>query len=201
MRYPKELQQRIQSVGELVAEVERTADPAAKAASKNLVQLLMEMHAAAMERMMELVFQLGDPGERTIDKFGSDPLVSSLLVLHGLHPDDLEARVVRAVEQLRPQIRKQGAELELAGIAESSVRLKVRIEGHACGSTAKTIQSKIEGAIYDAAPDVTSLSIEGLEEPAASGFVALDKLMTATVPAPVLSGAAVNEADGAARGD
>jgi hypothetical protein len=35
--------------------------------------------------------------------------------------------------------------------------------------------------MYDAAPDLTSLVIEGLEEKPASGFVALDKLMS--VPA------------------
>ena len=32
--------------------------------------------------------------------------------------------------------------------------------------------------MYDAAPDLTSLLIEGLDEKPASGFVALDKLMT-----------------------
>jgi hypothetical protein len=31
--------------------------------------------------------------------------------------------------------------------------------------------------MYDAAPDLTSLVIEGFEEKPASGFVALDKLM------------------------
>jgi len=35
--------------------------------------------------------------------------------------------------------------------------------------------------MYDAAPDLTSLVIEGLEEKPASGFVALDKLMSGAV--------------------
>ena len=38
--------------------------------------------------------------------------------------------------------------------------------------------------MYDAAPDLTSLVIEGFEEKPASGFVALDKLMARHQPDP-----------------
>jgi hypothetical protein len=58
----------------------------------------------------------------------------------------------------------------------------------------KPCRADLEGAIYDAAPDLTSLAIEGLEEKSASGFVALDKLMTA--PAlPIRSCAGIQGAD------
>jgi hypothetical protein len=39
--------------------------------------------------------------------------------------------------------------------------------------------------MYDAAPDMASLIIEGLEEKPASGFVALDKLSGSLKPRPV----------------
>ncbi len=42
----------------------------------------------------------------------------------------------------------------------------LRVEGHACGSTSRTVQATVEEAIYEAAPDLTSLVVEGLEEPA-----------------------------------
>ena len=35
----------------------------------------------------------------------------------------------------------------------------------------------VESGIYELAPDVTSLEILGLEEPSASGFVALESLL------------------------
>jgi hypothetical protein len=53
----------------------------------------------------------------------------------------------------------------------------VETGSHTCGSTAKTVQAMLEGAMYEAAPDMTSLVIEGLEEKPANGFVGLDKLM------------------------
>jgi hypothetical protein len=42
--------------------------------------------------------------------------------------------------------------------------------------------------LYDAAPDLTSLTIEGFEAKPTSGFVALDKLMGGTAGLPVTLG-------------
>jgi hypothetical protein len=64
----------------------------------------------------------------------------------------------------------------------------VETGSHTCGSTAKAVQATLEGALYDAAPDLTSLAIEGFEEKPTSGFVALDKLMGGTAGSPVALG-------------
>ena len=74
-------------------------------------------------------------------------------------------------------MRKQGCEVELLGVNEGAIRVRVETGSHTCGSTGKTVQATIEGAIYDAAPDLTSLIVEGFEEKPSAGFVALDKLM------------------------
>ncbi|HST11169.1 MAG TPA: hypothetical protein VLL05_12400, partial [Terriglobales bacterium] len=115
-----------------------------------------------------------------------DPLVSSLLVLYGLHPDDLQTRVERKLKQIVSQLHKMGAEASLVDVIDGNVRLRASVNTHSCGSTARTVQTTLEEAIYEAAPDLSSLNIEGLEEPAASGFVAVEKLLGgyATAPAP-----------------
>ena len=66
----KDFQQRVQRIGELVQELEAIADPAVRAAAKELVQLLMDLHGAALERMLEIVFQSSDGGTRVIDELG-----------------------------------------------------------------------------------------------------------------------------------
>jgi Fe-S cluster biogenesis protein NfuA len=173
----RDFREDMQRIGGLVQEIESIADPAVRAATKNLVQSLMDLHGAALERALDLVAEAGEPGMAVIDRLGRDSLVSSLLILYGLHPEDLETRVVKAVDKVRPQLRKQGCELDLLGVHDGDIRLRVETGSHTCGSTAKTVQATLEGAMYDAAPDLTSLAIEGLEEKPASGFVALDKLM------------------------
>jgi Fe-S cluster biogenesis protein NfuA len=81
---------------------------------------------------------------------------------------------------VRPSLRKQGCELELVSAANGAIRLRVESGSRTCGSTAKTVQATLEGAMYDAAPDLVSLVVEGLEAKPASGFIALDKLMGAS---------------------
>jgi Fe-S cluster biogenesis protein NfuA len=173
----KDLRERVQRIGDLVQEIDAIADPALRANTKELVQSLLDLHCAALERAMEIIADAGDLGISLIDKLGRDPMVSNVLVLYGLHPEELDARVLQAIERAKPSLRKQGCEVELLGLSEGVVRLRVQLGEHTCGSTAKTVQATLEGTIYDAAPDIVSLTIEGLDGKAASGFVALDKLI------------------------
>ncbi len=173
----KDFREDMQRIGGLVQEIESIADPAVRATTKNLMQSLMDLHGAALEKALDIVAEAGEPGMNIIDRLGRDSLVSSVLILYGLHPEDIETRVVKAVERVRPQLRKQGCEVELLGTENGAIRLRVETGSHTCGSTAKTLQSSLEGAMYDAAPDLISLTIEGFEEKPGTGFVALDKLV------------------------
>jgi Fe-S cluster biogenesis protein NfuA len=183
----KDFQIKVQRIGELVGELENIADPEARAGAKALVQLILDLHATGLERVMEIVAQNGDVGQQAIDGLGRDPLVSSLLVLYGLHPLDLESRVEQAVEKVRPQVRKGGGELELLSMDGGVVRLHLQVTGHGCASTGKTLKAMVEDALYATAPDMSRLQIEGLEEQSASGFVPLGKLGGVIAAAPVMS--------------
>jgi Fe-S cluster biogenesis protein NfuA len=173
----KDFQARVQKIGGLVQDLETIADPASRAAAKDLVQLLMDLHGAGLERMLEIVFQSGEPGARIIEDLGQDPLVGSLLVLYGIHPDDLHTRVERKLKQIVSKLHKMGAEASLVSVQDGHVRVQATVHGHSCGSTAGNVRTLIEEAIYEAAPDLSSVAVEGLEEPSSSGFVGLEKLM------------------------
>lgn len=173
----RELQRRMQRVSGLVQEIEQFTDPAARAKAKELMQAVMDLHSSGLERVMEIVFNSGEPGARIIAEMSKDPLVSSLLVLYGLHPDELATRVTRAIESLGRDLRVQSCNLELLDIHGSEVRVRITPGPHTCGSTSRQLRTTVEDAICGAAPDVTSLVIEGLDGQAASGFVSLDKLL------------------------
>jgi Fe-S cluster biogenesis protein NfuA len=177
----KDFRERVQQMATLAADLENISDDKIRASAKELIHLLMELHGAGLERIMETVFSAGQPGAAMIDKLSSEPLVSSLLVLHGLHPDDFETRVTNAVETLRPRLRKQDVEVELLEVSEAAVRVRVASSAHACGSTTNTLRTSVEEAIYEAAPEVGSLVIEGLVEKSASGFVSLDALVSGAI--------------------
>jgi hypothetical protein len=173
----KDFRDRLQEIGKLISGLDELTDKKAQASARELTQLIMEIHGAGLEKMMEIIFAQGSGGAETIDKLSQDPMVSSLLVLHGLHPDDLATRVARAVERLAAKLRKQEVEVHLIGIEGDAVRLNARTSAHACGSTAATVRSEIEDAIYAAAPEIGSLTVEGLEPKAANGFVNIEQLI------------------------
>ncbi len=185
MAESKDFREEMQRIGGLVEEMESIADPAVRAATKSLVKSLMDLHGAALEKALDIVAEAGEPGMAIIDRLGRDSLVSSLLILYNLHPEVIEIRVAKAVEKIRPQLRKQGCEVELLGASGGAIHLRVETGSHTCGSTAKTMQASLQGAMYDAAPDLESLVIEGLEEKPSSGFVGLDKLMGGAMSAQV----------------
>jgi Fe-S cluster biogenesis protein NfuA len=81
------------------------------------------------------------------------------------------------MEQIASKLHKMGAEAKLVSVNGGDVRVRVRIEGHGCGSTSRTVQSTVEEAIYEAAPDLTSLVVEGLDEPTEPVFISVDKLL------------------------
>lgn len=183
MAEDKDFQSRVQKIGSLVHDLETIADPASRTAAQELVQLLMDLHGTGLERIMEIVFASGEGGAQIIDDLGQDQLVSSLLVLYGLHPDDLQTRVERKLKQMVSKLHKMGAEASLVSVSEGQIHVRASVNGHSCGSTARTVQTTLEDALYEAAPDMNSLVIEGLEEPAAHGFVAVETLL-GSVPNP-----------------
>src|SRR5215208_581160 len=102
----KEFQQRLQKIEGLVQTIESAADPHVRASAIELMQALMEVHGAGIERMMEIVFERA--GSDIIDQFGEDDLVASLLLLYGLHPLDVESRVLQGLDKVRPYLRSHG---------------------------------------------------------------------------------------------
>ena len=172
-----EFHEQVRQLGRLVAQFEQLPDSAAKTAGKELLQLLMDVHGRGLERAIEIVFDAGNFAPGIIDKLGQDPIVGNLLLLYSLHPDELETRVNKAVERMRPRLRKLSCTVELERVQESSVRVRLTTSGHNCGSSAGDLRSIVENGMYEFAPDVTSLEIVGWEEPRPAGFVSLESLL------------------------
>ena len=151
----------IEKIEELVQTIESLPDPTARASALGLVQALMDFHGEALDRLMEIVASQGEPGYSIFDKFGGDELVSNLLLLYGLHPLPLETRVLQALEKVKPHLASHGGDVELLGINEGVVRLRLHGSCKGCPSSAETLKLAIEAAINAAAPDVVSIKAEG----------------------------------------
>ena len=154
-----QFQKELGRIEELINALSAAADSAVAAQARELVQALLELHGVTLERTLEIVHE-NDP--TLVDKLADDPLVSNLLILHGLHPLDLEARVRGALEKVKPRLGLHGGSVEVVGVTPEG-GIKLRLEGNCngCPSSRITLKSSIEEAIYAAAPDVTGLEVEG----------------------------------------
>lgn len=179
-REDREMHQKMQALDELISDFQRNADPAAQAAMKQIVQTLLEFHAIAVQRILQRLSEAGQAGNEMVAALAADKLISSLLLLHDLHPDDLTTRVRRAIERVQPYLASHGGHAELLSVnPDGTVQLRLEGSCHGCPSSRVTLQSTIEQEICDAAPEVTSILVDGLvEEPAAapSGFVPVGRL-------------------------
>jgi Fe-S cluster biogenesis protein NfuA len=118
------------------------------------VQALVELYGEALSRLLAGV----DPTQ--------DELLSHLLLVHDLHPVDVETRVRQALEEVRPYLGSHGGGVELLGVEEGVARLRLDGTCNGCPSSAVTLRNAIEAAVLKAAPDVERIEAEGAAEPA-----------------------------------
>jgi Fe-S cluster biogenesis protein NfuA len=171
---------RIQRVESLVRELERSTDAATKERAQEIIGTVVELHGAALERMLEALARAGAAGRALIDSLAEDELVSSVLLLHGIHPLDLETRVRQALENVRPLLRSHGGNVELLGLSAGVVRLRMLGSCDGCPSSELTLKSAIEEAIFERAPDVTGIELEGAS---GNGHTPPDGLVQIALPA------------------
>jgi len=163
-------------VEELIASVEDWPDATSRETALELVQTLMDFHGAAIGRMMDLTADAGVAGYSIFKEFERNDLVASLLLLYGLHPLDVSERVTKAIEKVRPSLNLHEGDVELLGVADGVVSLRLKGSCDGCPSSALTLKHTIEEAIYAAAPDVTSIEVHGVETvPDSNGFVQIEK--------------------------
>jgi Fe-S cluster biogenesis protein NfuA len=141
----------------LLDELHATAEPSSWARAEEVLALVTELYGAGLARIVEFV------DDATMARLLSDELVASLLVLHGLHPDDLAARVEQALEEVRPYLAAHSGDVELIGVDDELSAVCIRLLGscHGCPSSSITLKLAVEKAIMEAAPEVTRIVVEG----------------------------------------
>src|SRR4051794_367861 len=101
---PRAFQARLERLDGLLREVERVADPAVQARTREIVQALLDLHGTGLERLLEHIDAASEAGPPLIDACARDDVVGGLLLLHGLHPLGVEERVRQALEKVRPYL-------------------------------------------------------------------------------------------------
>jgi len=145
-----ELRVRIERVEAALGAVEDT--PRAVEA----LRAVIELYGEALRRVLELT----DASERLAD----DELIAHLLLIHDLHPLTVEARIMNALEEVRPYLGTHGGDVELLAVEDGVALVRLNGTCDGCPSSAITLKRSIEAAILRAAPELERVEAAGLDE-------------------------------------
>jgi Fe-S cluster biogenesis protein NfuA/nitrite reductase/ring-hydroxylating ferredoxin subunit len=159
---------RVQQVGDqiemLLARLRASSAETAETAEE-LVGLLVGLYGDGLGRVVAAMAGQGAAGAATLRELADDPLVGSLLLLHDLHPLDVDARIQRALDRVRPYLGSHAGGVQYLGVTDGVARLRLEGSCHGCPSSTVTVQLAIEGAVTDAAPEVREVVVEGMTAP------------------------------------
>jgi Fe-S cluster biogenesis protein NfuA len=158
--------ERMRRIESLVAELEECADPATQAKSRALVQAVLELHGAGLARLLQVASEHGEAGRALAESFLRDELLSSLLLLHDLHPHDLATRAGAALDRVRAQLGAQGCKVELIEAGGGVVRVRMERTTRTHGSSMETLRAVVLEALSAAAPDAEAIEVEAAIEQA-----------------------------------
>jgi Fe-S cluster biogenesis protein NfuA/nitrite reductase/ring-hydroxylating ferredoxin subunit len=167
----QELRERARRLETRLEEIEAFADPECRAKSVAAIQALLVFYGDGLERIVEIIV-LRDPG--LLDLLVEDEMVSHLLLLHGLHPLDLDTRLAKALDQVRPYLQSHGGDVELLGVEEGIARLRLQGSCSGCPSSTMTLKLAVEDAIRTFAPELDGIEAVNAAQPVGqSGYVPL----------------------------
>ena len=173
----------------------------ARGRAEDLVREVTDLYGAGLARILEILDDRGQLDRATLDALTADELVSGLLVIHGLHPQDTQTRVAAALDGVRPYLGSHGGDVELLDVSgEGVVRLKLLGTCQGCPSSSVTLKFAVEEAIESAAPEVTAIEVvEAESRPAVPAVIPVDALLV-RLNSPDHAGASAGASPGAGAG-
>lgn len=141
------------------------------AALAQLEQLVTTLEREGDERallLLQLVDAVHRPAlARVADGDLDHPLVHALLGMYGLEPVEPELLAEEALDTVRPYIESHGGEVELLGVEDGTVRIRLRGACVGCAGSAMTLRRGIEEALREHFPGFREVVAE---EDAISGI-------------------------------
>ncbi|MDQ2835998.1 MAG: NifU family protein [Actinomycetota bacterium] len=164
---------------EALIEASAAGGPASRTRAEDLVSCVSSLYGAGLGRLLEVIDDAGHLDQPVLDAIADDELLSGLLLVHDLHPYDVETRIARALDTVRPYLGTHGGDVELLGIdSEGVVRLRLLGSCDGCPSSSATLELAVEGAVQAAAPEMTRIEVAASAAKASpvGGVIGIDAL-------------------------
>ena len=155
----------------LLADAEAACGPAAWPRVEALVTGLVELYGNGLARLLAVARAAAQDPSALDGGLVGDEVVSSLLLLHDLHPLALEQRIERALERVRSEVPNAGA-LSLVAVTDGVAKLRAA-QAEAPLPTTHVVARAIERE----APELAGVQIDGAPPARADGLVPVERLV------------------------
>lgn len=163
----------IDQIESLVHQAEAIDDPDARSTALELSQAILRFHQSALGRMLDFISARDSDGE-ILSRIAQDELTSSLLLVHDLHPEPVATRVERAITRLDDVYRALGSRISLASMSGGVVY--VNFDSSRTWPGPQT-RAAIEKVLFQAAPEIEQVVIEGLKEETSPDFIPVSAIL------------------------
>src|SRR5215210_6076513 len=163
---PPEFQHLLEWLGTGLERMEGIEDQQTREEVFALLEGIDVLHRQALGRLLALTGNLG--GQGLVERVAQDPVVRTLLEMYDLPEADERTQVERALEDVHPYFKSHGGKLEVLGVEEGRVRVRLSGSCEGCPGTSVTLKRVVEVALREGFPGFSELvAEEPVEEHAA----------------------------------
>lgn len=155
---PTEFQHLLEWLGTGLERMEGIEDEKTREEVFALLEGIDVLHRQALGRLLELVGNLG--GQQVVGRISQDPVVRTLLEMYDLPEADERTQVERALEGVYPYFQSHGGKLDVLGVENGRVRVRLSGSCEGCPGTATTLQRVVEEALREGFPGFRGLVAE-----------------------------------------
>lgn len=148
----------------LLEKIESLPYPAAKELFNECMEAVLAFYGAGLQRILQVVSQDGAEGRKVFRDLVHDDVIKGLLLIHDLHPLNLEARLREALDKVRPYLKSHGGNVELISLENDIAKLRLQGTCESCASSSVTLELAIRHAIEQACPDLVRFEVEGVPQ-------------------------------------
>ena len=149
-------------IQELIEQVESLPHAQARELLHECLRSILALYGEGWARVLQITKNAGVDGQKVRDSLLQDKLVRSLLLIHGLHPQNLETRLRAALDKIRPYLQSHGGNVELIALESEVATLRLQGTCKSCPSSAITLELAVRQCIEEACPDLAGFEVEGV---------------------------------------
>jgi Fe-S cluster biogenesis protein NfuA/nitrite reductase/ring-hydroxylating ferredoxin subunit len=151
-------------IQQLLGRIEALPYPGARELMQELMETVLGFYGVGLSRVLSVISEANANGHDAFRALIHDEVIKGLLLIHDLHPLDLETRLQEALDQVRPYLKSHGGNVELVSLENQIAKLRLDGTCKSCASSSVTLELAIRQAIEQACPDLAHFEVEDISE-------------------------------------